>query len=287
MRCTASSRTWSVQRLLHLAHDLVPGRGVQVAEEPAVHEAGRPVQPHHLGIFRLEVHEPRLAEAGDGHDRAVELREGLIAVLGERLQELLATHARPGELALVAVPVADEHVQQPGAQVGAGVDAVLGALVDHPRPDLVPVVDLLDVLEAGSHRRFRAAGAPRGGPSMPPNSFRNSPSAGSSGITTSRCSRCVRPRASSRRSATSGPAGYGRADLILGHPLDEGVAIFRGEGGLRVLVDGAHAELAPVSGLEAQRLRLRAAALLVGLRPPAKDARSSTSTSIGVAQSRR
>ena len=58
------------------------------------------------------------------------------------------------------------------------------------------------------------------------------------------------------------PRRVGRADLILGHPLDEGVAIFGGEGGLRILVDGAHAELAPVRGLEAQGLRLFAPALL-------------------------
>ena len=106
--------------------------------------------PRTVGILPLEVHEPRLAEAGDGHDHAVELREGLVAVLGERLRGVPAAHPRPGPLALVAVPVADEHVEEPGPQDRReSRRGPAGLSSSESRPDLVPVVDLLDVLEAG------------------------------------------------------------------------------------------------------------------------------------------
>ena len=99
-------------------------------------------------------------------------------------------------------------------------------------------------------------------PSIPPNSLRNSPRAGSSGITTNRCGTCGMPIACSRRSATSGARGVGGADLVLGHPFHEGVAVLRRQRGFRVLVHGADAELTTVAGVEAQRFGLLAPALL-------------------------
>ena len=60
-----------VQSLLHLAHDLLPGRPVDVPENAAVHEPPRPVQAQGRRVLVLEVHEARLGLARQGKDEAV------------------------------------------------------------------------------------------------------------------------------------------------------------------------------------------------------------------------
>jgi hypothetical protein len=57
---------------------------------------------------------------------AVELREGLIAVLGERLQEVLAAHRAQENCRWWRSQSPMNMSEQAGPQVGAGVDAVLG-----------------------------------------------------------------------------------------------------------------------------------------------------------------
>jgi len=244
---------------LQVGGDLLPHGPGDGREVPAIEEARLPGKPDHVRVVLLEVHELGLGRTNEGQDEAVELGEGLVAVLGVRHPFRAVLRLEPVPLVVVAVEVSDEHVEQACLQEGARVHALLGMLVQ-PLPELDRVAELLGVaLEAGGDRALDARVLlheaehsreflavlvePRivGQDHEPMGNGQDA--------------RGLREAVHDQRAG-----GLGGADLVLRELLHEAVAQFEGEHALGVLVDRAHPPFAAVRALELQRFRLLPAA---------------------------
>ena len=126
---------------------------VHLREHPAVHLGALRHPAFVVPVAVLPVHELRVRGAGRRHQQAPEPREGLVAVFGQRLEELPAFAPQPAPLLVVPVPVRDPQVEEPGPQQGRAVDLRLAR--EGPRPQLTRRDDLDRAREARRAVRTR------------------------------------------------------------------------------------------------------------------------------------
>jgi hypothetical protein len=252
-------------RALELARRLQEGRALEAGEEPPVHLAGVPGQTEDAGVVALEADQHRMAGAREREQEPVVVGERHVAVGGEGQPRLLLALAHPFPLCLVAVPVADEEVEEPGFEVRACVDALPRIGVE----DLDEVLGLDDLLRAFEQSRQGGIGV---------GVLLDDPELALELLAELAQLRVVRQHvdgvghvenARRVRQAVHHDRGHRirRADLILHDPVRGRVAQLLGQRGARVLVHGPETEVAAVGRLEAERDRLLAAALFGGREP--------------------
>ena len=158
--------------------------------------------------------ESLVAGAAQAEEKTLVARESLIAVLGDGMPERIALEVPPAPLAAVAVPVAEDEIEEPRRQElvdvdlhrGIGLQLVVQLLVPH---------DLGQTEGAGAIAGSDAMGNSPKKPTAPLNSCRNSPSAGSSGSATRRQDWVWRPAARVEASRHQLARGMLRGHLIL------------------------------------------------------------------------
>ena len=143
-----------VQLPLHGADRLLPVRPRQRRQQPAIDVARVPGEALHLRVARAVDDEARRPQPRHREGRALQLREGLVAVVRDREPGTALPRAAPAPLQLVAVPVADQHVDQACAQERARVDA-LARVLQLPLVQLRRAQHLVDSREL--RRRVAAA----------------------------------------------------------------------------------------------------------------------------------
>ncbi|MBK8004961.1 MAG: hypothetical protein IPK12_13775 [Gemmatimonadetes bacterium] len=135
---------------LHLGHDRVPGRPLQLGQEGAVQLPAVPCEPQHVRVLGTEINELRQPDPSEAEEQAVVADHGEIAVardglpaVGERVAE-----AGPRPLVPVPVPVADEDVHQARREERPGIHPVVRALL-HAGEELVALDHLGCAAPAG------------------------------------------------------------------------------------------------------------------------------------------
>ena len=131
-------------RVAQPAHQLRRGRleggAVHLREHPAVDLGALRHPAFVVPVAVLPVHELRVRGARRRHQQAAEPGEGLVAVFGQRLEQLPAVAPEPAPLLVVPVPVRDPQVEEPGPQQGSAVDP--GLAREGARPQLARREDL-------------------------------------------------------------------------------------------------------------------------------------------------
>jgi hypothetical protein len=206
MACTASSMTSSVNAGLQPLGFLAVRGALEGGEHPLVevglvHLAGGRVR-----IAIGEDLEARLVLPEAGHHETVPGARTPCPDPRAEASTRLPGETRPAPLLVVAVVVADEEVEDAGAEEGARVGPVL-RIVKPACPQGRAVHDLGGAEEGGP----RPFGHPRYSSIVPirlAKVVRNAPSAGSSGMTTSRTGGVMTPAAAARRARTTPAAGW-------------------------------------------------------------------------------
>ena len=119
---------------------------VRLREQPAVDLAPLRHPALEVLVAVLPVHELRVGGPRGRQQEPAELREGLVAVLGQWLEEVLPLPPKPAPLLVVPVPVSDPQVEEPRPQERAPVDPRLA--LEAPRPELARREDLDRTREA-------------------------------------------------------------------------------------------------------------------------------------------
>ena len=184
---------------LQLGRGLAERLPLQAGEQLAVLLAAVPGEALHGRVVGVVALEEGRAGAGEARHEAVVAREGLVAVVRDRLPQRLVGELRPAPLVAVPVPVADHEVEEPGLQERPRVGACLSG-----GEALVELLVLEDLDRSLESRIAIGLGARvlEELPTSPANSLRNSPSRASSGIATNLDSVCRMPAASISPSTT-------------------------------------------------------------------------------------
>ncbi len=140
---------------LQVLRHLLPGRRVEVAQQPAVDLEAvlqRPLELARVLRAELEQLRDRTAQAQAQHPVVVD--EDHVRVLGQGLEELQSGDPHPPPLAAVVVVVVEPEVEGAGPEEGPAVDAVLGT-GEPPLPQVGRGDDLRRAHEAGPPLRGR------------------------------------------------------------------------------------------------------------------------------------
>jgi hypothetical protein len=111
---------------LELAGHLHPGRALEPGQELAILLPPVPREPLHAGVVVVVVLEDGRAATREPQDEALVARERLVTVVGDGDPGRPIREPRPTPLVAVAVPVADQDVEEPRLQEGAGVGLLRG-----------------------------------------------------------------------------------------------------------------------------------------------------------------
>jgi hypothetical protein len=87
-------------------------------------------EPFEVGILRTEGHQLGPVVAGDGQEQPLVARERTVPVFGYRLPERLIGKPDPSPLPAMPIPVAEQEVDEPHAQEGTGIGAILGTRLE-------------------------------------------------------------------------------------------------------------------------------------------------------------
>ena len=243
--------------LLERGRDRVPHRPLEAAEQPAIDHSRVPGEPHDAGIRGGEFDQLRSGEPGQGQQQAVEPGKGLVAVARDRgpREGIRVAQPGPAPLVLVAVPVAQEYVDQPRGQERAGIDPLVLVLLE-PLEQLLGADDLARAGEAWALvRRTLLDGAEHPAELAPELAQRRRIGKQHQARLRMEDTGGVEERAHHQR--RGGVAG---ADLILHDLVRDRPAELRRHHQGRILVGRAELVRAPVGALEAQRPGLLAAA---------------------------
>ena len=253
------------QRRLEVARRLLPLGPREARQEAPVHEPGLPGEAEDARILLVELHQARCAGTDDVQDQPVEVHERQVAVLRYRHPATRCAVLAEVPLVLVAVVVADQQVEEAGMDERHGVELLARVLV-HRLPQLGRLLQVGEALEAGGDRRLGARIL-----------FERAQQArelllelAEPGIVGQHHQQPGHDRdagGARQRVDHQGVARVGRADLVLHDVVrDTGLQRLR-QDGRGVLVERAELPLAPVAPLQLERLRLLAAAFLVGPEP--------------------
>ena len=97
----------------HLLRRLREVRPAQPRQHPAIDLGALEAESLQVLDPGGELHELRVRRARRAQQQALELREGLVAVLGEGLETVLAGDPHPAPLLVVAIPVLEDQVEHP------------------------------------------------------------------------------------------------------------------------------------------------------------------------------
>ncbi len=117
---------------LEVGDDGVPGLARRAREQPAVERARAPGQAKGTGIVAVEADVMGVAEGDQLDEQPIHACERPVAIARDRLpyDAVAPIEGRPSPLARMAVPVADEDVDQARAQVRLVIEAVARGLLE-------------------------------------------------------------------------------------------------------------------------------------------------------------